>query len=269
MRTRTLERGRAWARFAAAATLLFLSPLATTEGGAVGETQSRSLSYRLEEVPPRARSFLGRFDDRQLGLLEKLNRADREHLPRQKLLLVPERWDLDESDYSPLPRQYAAAEPHSKALVVHQPSQVFGAYEGGRLVRWGPVSSGRKTHPTPSGLFHLNWRSRGRASTFDPDWFMRWYFNFENKLGLSFHQFALPGRPASHACVRLLERDARWLFAWGEGWTPGPRGWTVLEPGTPVLIVGDYDFGGPPPWLSPEGAGTGIELPAEGFGPAR
>ena len=56
--------------------------------------------------------------------------------------------------------------------------------------------------------------------------------------GLSIHQYALPGRPASHACVRMLERDAQWLFESGETWTLDDRGWNVLDHGTPVPVVG-------------------------------
>src|SRR5689334_12800781 len=82
------------------------------------------------------------FSGQQIALLEKLNRADREHLDRLKVLAVPDRWDLDELAYSPLPQKYEGARTLNKALVVHVPGQVFGAYEQGRLVRWGPVSSG-------------------------------------------------------------------------------------------------------------------------------
>ena len=40
------------------------------------------------------------------------------------------------------------------------------------------------------------------------EWQLNWYFNFHNFRGLAFHEFDLPGVPASHACVRLLARDA-------------------------------------------------------------
>jgi hypothetical protein len=79
---------------------------------------------------------------------------------------------------------------------------------------------------------------------------MPWYFNFQNERGLSFHTFALPGWPASHACIRLLERDAKWLYDWGEEWKLDEKGWTVLNLGTTVWILGQYDFGSPPAWLS-------------------
>ncbi len=216
--------------------------------------------YRLEHMPPPA-TLRERFNVDQLALLEKLNRRDLRHLERARELLVPDRWDLDELAYAPLPAMWPWAKAFRKALVVHQPAQVFGAYEHGRLVRWGPVSSGAARHPTPPGLFHLNWRSTGRHSTVDPDWYMPWYFNFHNARGLSLHQYALPGWPASHACIRLLERDARWLYDWGEGWSLAQDG-TVAAPGTPLLVTGTYGYGAPPPWLSPAWAARGAALPA-------
>jgi hypothetical protein len=116
--------------------------------------------------------------------------------------------------------------------------------------------------PTPPGVLFLNWRSAGRASTVNPDWFMRWYFNFHNTRGLSLHQHPLPGYPASYACVRLLERDAMWLFEWGESWTVDAQGREVIRRGTPVVIAGEYDFDRPPPWRSIDWLAHGItDLP--------
>ncbi|HEX5759789.1 MAG TPA: L,D-transpeptidase [Thermoanaerobaculia bacterium] len=224
----------------------------------------RERLYRLEPGPIGESELRRRFEPAQLAVLEKLNRAGVSHLPRLETLVVPGEWLEDELRYSPFPPSSAWAAGHPKALVVDQPAQAFGAYAAGRLVRWGPVSSGRRQHPTPSGLFHLNWRSRGRHSTVDPDWYMPWYFNFDNDRGLALHQFTLPGRPASHACVRLLERDAVWLYEWGEGWTLDARGWNVLDPGTPLWIAGRYDFDAPPPWRSLEWLARGVELPEPG-----
>src|SRR3982751_2991278 len=45
---------------------------------------------------------------------------------------------------------------------------------------------------------------------------MAWHFNFENALGLAFHEYTLPAKPDSHGCIRLLQRDAKWLYEWGE-----------------------------------------------------
>jgi lipoprotein-anchoring transpeptidase ErfK/SrfK len=219
-------------------------------------------AYRLEGPPGSLRDLRQRFSPEALGLLEKLNRADRAHLARLKTLVVPVEPLADELQYSPLPLTWSWAAPHGTALVVDQPSQTFGAYENGVLVRWGPVSSGRRRAPTPAGLFHLTWRSPGRASTEDPGWYMKWYFNFSNARGLAFHQLELPGYPASHACVRLLERDARWLFDWGDEWEPDDDGAGVLQEGTPVVILGAYAFGQPPPWQQLPWLAHGVDLPA-------
>ena len=183
-----------------------------------------------------------RFTPEQMALLEKLNRADVAHLPRMRQLVIPERLDLDELEYSPLPRLYPSAAQTPKAIVVHLPGQVFGAYEYGKLVRWGPISSGSDKMPTPEGFHHLNWKSKGRTSTEDPTWYMKWYFNFQNTEGRALHALEMPGYPASHSCIRMLERDAMWLYGWGEPWKLDPTGVTVVEYGTPVFLVGQYDF---------------------------
>lgn len=212
-----------------------------------------SRTYRFETPPKTAVELTGRFTSAQIGVLEMLNRRDREHLltiARQSPgLLVPSEWSDDPLAYSPFPRDWPAAAPLPKAIVVDQPMQAFAAYERGRLVRWGPVSTGRKDTPTPAGSFNLTWRARSRRSTDNEDWLLEWYFNFVNERGVSFHLFELPGRPASHACVRLLLRDAQWLYAWGEQWTLDEHK-KLLTQGTPVFIVGTYAFDAPPPWLS-------------------
>jgi hypothetical protein len=223
-------------------------------------------AYRLEPLPKTSAELSNRFTPAQIDILEMLNRRDREHLPRADPpvpgIVVPAEWSDDVLTYSPFPREWPAASAHPKALVVHQPMQAFGAYESGRLVRWGPVSSGRKETPTPEGSFSLTWRARSRRSTDNQDWLLEWYFNFVNARGISFHLFDLPGYPASHACVRLLLGDARWLYGWGEQWTLADGGRTVATPGTPVLILGSYPYGEPPRWLSLEALAVPIALPS-------
>ncbi|MBI3786039.1 MAG: L,D-transpeptidase [Deltaproteobacteria bacterium] len=218
-------------------------------------------SYRIEPITGGLKELKLRFDPLQLGLLEKLNRRDLDHMGRLSQIVVAAGWNQDELALSPLPRNYPVAAAYAKLIVVQQPFQVFGAYEYGRLVRWGPVSTGRRSRPTPYGLFHLNWRSVGRHSTVDADWYMRWYFNFDNRQGLSLHEYELPGFAASHACVRLLARDARWIFDWAEGWQLSANRKEVIRPGTPLYIVGAYDFGNPPPWMALEHLSTRIVLP--------
>ena len=207
-----------------------------------------SLTYHVE---PLAEGELPkRFTPAQLAVLEKLNRRGLEHLGRLTGLIVPDTWPEDELAYSPLPNVWAWAAMNPKAIVVHQPAQVFGAYEYGRLVRWGPVSTGRKETATPAGVYNLTWKSKSRRSTDNDAWLLKWYFNFINSRGVSFHEFDLPGHPASHACVRLLTRDAMWLYEWGEQWVLSPDGRTIVLPGTVVVVQGLVDFSNPSPWTT-------------------
>jgi L,D-transpeptidase catalytic domain len=245
---------------AAVALTAFTAPL----GGADGVTNCAvaTIKYGLE-LGGGASSLNARFNSAQLELLQKLNRVDLDHLARLDRIISPDVWVEDQLVYSPLPPCFPGGASCAKLIVVYQPAQVFGGYEYGHLVRWGPISSGRQTHQTPTGLFHLNWKSDGRHSTVDPDWFMPWYFNFGNAEGYSFHQYALPGRPASHACVRLLEFDARWLHEWGEEWRLDVSRRNVLATGTPVLIVGSYDFSAPVPWRSLAFLARRVELPGD------
>ena len=213
------------------------------------------VTYGLKAATP-----LTRFKPKQLVLLEKLNRADARHLSRFKQVIVPNRWDLDTLAYSPMPQSIPRLSAIPKALVVDLPAQVFGAYELGNLVRWGPVSSGDRLHQTPAGLYFLNWNARVRVSSENDAWVMSWYFNFSSRAGFGLHQYTLPGRPASHGCIRLPLPDAKWLFYWGEGWKlTSDR--QILEHGTPVLIVGSYNFVRIRPWLRPGWWTSGVTLP--------
>jgi hypothetical protein len=221
------------------------TPIPAQETGAV------RIAFRLEPVLPAA--LTEQYSALQLGILEKLNRRDVEHLARLKEMIVPEAWPADANDelaFGLLPATWDWAVDRPKAIVVSQPDQVFGAYEFGKLVRWGPVSSGRKETSTPAGTYNLTWKAKSRTSTDNDQWLLKWYFNFINARGVSFHQFELPGYAASHACVRLLERDAMWLYAWGEQWRVAPNGRDVLQQGTPVVIFGEYGHDKPGPWTS-------------------
>jgi hypothetical protein len=52
------------------------------------------------------------------------------------------------------------------------------------------------------------------------------------------------------------------LYEWGEGWTLDSSGTRIVRNGTPVLIVGAYDFDAPPPWRSLEWLSRPVELPS-------
>jgi len=184
-------------------------------------------------------------DSADLLTVLKINRIDAKHA-RGRVLLVPDSVG-PELGYSPFPDSLPNLRNIPKFVLVSRRVQAFGAYEEGKLVRWGPTSTGKAATPTDSGLFFTNWKSKRAISTEDPSWILDWYVNFIALKGVAFHEYELPGRPASHGCVRLLEADARWMFRWTDQWVPG-RGQVVKEYGTPVLVMGDYDYRAPAPW---------------------
>ena len=220
------------------------------------------LRYRVDKPPASSRELTSRFSPDQVELLEKLNRCDRDHLIHIPALVTPAEWDLGEVAYSPLPAEYEWVTDRPKAFLVYLPGQAFGAYESGRLVRWGPVNSGRLELPTPPGEYHLTWRSPGRPSSENPDWFLKWYYNFDNAHGFSFHAYTMPGYPASHGCVRMLERDAQWLYEWGDSWQLSEDGMGVESEGTPVWVFGPYDYKRKPPWRSNGWLSKPVDLPS-------
>lgn len=210
---------------------------------------SSTRSFRL--VPADQFGRMGALDSAERQVIYKLNRIDEAHV-RRRNLVVPDSIGA-ELDYAPLPAVVPALAEIPQFIAVSQRVQAFGAYEYGRLVRWGPISSGKAATPTDSGLFFTNWKSRTTISTDDPSWILDWYVNFIALKGVAFHQYELPGRPASHGCVRLLEVDAKWVYDWARQWTPG-RGSNVKTYGTPVLVFGDYEYGRSAPWNGlPEG----------------
>jgi hypothetical protein len=179
----------------------------------------------------------------------RLNRIDEEHVVLGDSLILPGPRS-NPADYHPFPLRLPAAANDSTFLVVDQRIQAWAAYAFGELVRWGPTSTGKRETPTPNGLHHITWKGKLRRSTEDPTWILPYAMNFLNLRGISLHQYALPGYPASHACARLLMDDAAWLYDWVETWELSPDGKRVLQQGTPILLMGEYDWDQPGPWRS-------------------
>lgn len=108
--------------------------------------------------------------------------------------------------------------PGEKLLIFDPRLYAFAAYDAdGGLVRWGPAVGGRAGLRTPAGTFRVysegdaSCRSRiyprgCRGRQCSP---MPYCMTFHQ--GNAFHAGDLPGRHASHGCVRLFLDDARWL----------------------------------------------------------
>lgn len=182
------------------------------------------------------------------GLLAIINRVDDRHLNRLDSFLVPDRFDLPASEYLPFPLYSDSLKVFRKIILFSYPAQTFAAYEAGKLVLSGPTNMGKKATQTPTGLFFCNWKSKETRSTVNAEWVLKWNFNVSNMGGVGFHQYDLPGYPASHSCMRLLEDHARFLYSWADQWkltSDGKLAWK----GTPVVIFGAYPFGEPRPWF--------------------
>ncbi len=177
-----------------------------------------------------------------------LNRVDLPHVRDGARLVVPATPSSVDA-VAPFPHLLPTG-PWSRGrmIVVSRRVQAFAAYDDGVRVRWGGVSTGREETATPAGLFATNWKSKLRRSSDNAEWLLPWYVNLVNATGVSFHQFALPGYPASHACVRLFDDDARWIYAWVDSWVLDGAGQSVVVHGTPVLVFGDFDYDRPGPW---------------------
>jgi hypothetical protein len=187
-----------------------------------------------------------------LAVVLALNRVDLAHAREGDTLVVPAPLDSLVA-LSPFPATWPALDSLPKSLWVSLRVQAWAAYEHGRLARWGPTSTGRRTKPTPAGLYHTNWKQKQRLSTIDDSWLLRWYVNLESHQGVSFHEYELPGRPMSHSCVRLRPEDARWIHDWCDTWTLAPDRRSALVEGTPVAVFGAWAWGQRRPWrLLPE-----------------
>ena len=131
----------------------------------------------------------------------------------------------------------APAQPHQPAaataprgerrLVIRLGAQRFSYSEGGRVLRSGPVSSGRRGYGTPTGSYHVQGKTRHKVSSryagsngrpASMPYAIQFRGNYFVHLG------RLPGYPASHGCVRVGGADAQFLFS-------------RLRPGDPILIT--------------------------------
>jgi len=177
-----------------------------------------------------------------------VNRTDAENFSTMDSVIVPNDLSGDLEYYLPFPLSVAAIRQINKIIFFSYPAQAFAAYENGELVYTGPVNMGRKKDPTPTGLFFANWKAEKTNSTFNDEWELRWNVNIENKLGVGWHQYSLPGYPVSHSCLRLQENDARRLYKWADEWVLKNDENVTLQ-GTPVIVFGSYNFDAPKPWL--------------------
>lgn len=113
-------------------------------------------------------------------------------------------------------------EGEASRVVIGLNEQLVFVYDEDELIAVSSISSGTEKHPTPTGIFPiLEKRRMYRSIRYDnaPMPFMQRLDDY----GVAMHAGDLPGRPASHGCIRLPSKFAAKLYA-------------ATEVGTEVLI---------------------------------
>lgn len=143
------------------------------------------------------------------------------------------------------------------AIEINLSAQKVFLRQDGQVTYESPISSGRSSHPTPTGNFKVGEKDRnhfsslygrivganGRTLVRDADSDMpvpsggkfvrapmKYFLRFDGATGM--HAGYLPGYPASHGCVRLPAAKAELFF-------------NVAEVGTPVRVHGKAPAAGP------------------------
>ena len=205
-----------------------------------------SIGFRFEKTKQWLEA--NKADSTKLEIAYAINRTDKANFAKMDSVVIPADFNGDLPSYLPFPFHVSNLKDVAKVLIFSYPAQTFAAYEYGELVYTGPTNMGRKKDQTPTGLFFTNWKAEKTTSTFNDEWDLKWNFNIENKLGVGFHEYELPGYPASHSCLRLLEKDAKYLYKWADEWILKDSE-NVKVKGTPVIVFGSYNFDGSKPWF--------------------
>src|SRR3954468_11199342 len=96
-------------------------------------------------------------------------------------------------------------------VVVSLAEQKAFVFKAGRLIATSPVSTGKRGHETPTGIFpimekQVHHRSNRYSNAPMP------YMQRLTGYGVALHAGHLPGYPASHGCIRLPWGFAKRLF---------------------------------------------------------
>lgn len=124
-------------------------------------------------------------------------------------------------------KQPAAPSAGPRRLTINLGAQRFTYSEGGKVVRSGPVSSGKRGYGTPAGSFRVLGKQRTKVSSRYAGSDGRpasMPYSIQFRSNYFIHQGRLPGYAASHGCVRLRGGDASFLFS-------------RLRPGDPISIT--------------------------------
>jgi lipoprotein-anchoring transpeptidase ErfK/SrfK len=186
-----------------------------------GLCTNASMQYECVKVE-KSQSWESMFpDETQRDLVQRVNR-NYNYLWQGKVIAVPR--DLAHVtvfDLSPFPLKIQGV--NEKIIIVDQDKLAWAAYDAqGQMVKWGPIASGRDKCPdsaracrTLTGMYRVFSKENEKCKS---DVFPIGKGGAPMPYCMYFHKgFALhgssdmPGYRASHGCVRMFTRDAKWL----------------------------------------------------------
>jgi len=106
-------------------------------------------------------------------------------------------------------------------VVVSLDEQRAYAYRNGLEIGATTISSGKKGHETPTGVFHTFLKDKNHHSSLYHNAAMPYTQKLTHD-GVALHAGGIPGYPESHGCVHLPSEFARLLFS------AAPKGMTVV-----------------------------------------
>jgi hypothetical protein len=121
-----------------------------------------------------------------------------------------------------------------KQIVVDLSKQEAYAYENGRLLFSGWISTGKPGHRTPTGRFRVLEKDIDHVSSRYPEpngGAEMHYMLRVTGYGVAMHLGYVPNYPASHGCIRMENGFAQKMYHWADVGTP------ILIKGTPPRRV--------------------------------
>lgn len=160
-------------------------------------------------------------DDLQREIVQRLNRTNTYLWRGRKVALPKNLKELTVLDVAPFDNEMDTN--NEKVILVDQEKLAWAAYgEDGKIVKWGPISSGKnyckdvgRNCYTKPGIFYVfskkDERCRSRSFPVGRGGSRMPYCMFFYR-GYALHGSAyMTGRRDSHGCVRMFTEDARWL----------------------------------------------------------
>ncbi|MDD5566664.1 MAG: L,D-transpeptidase family protein [Patescibacteria group bacterium] len=146
----------------------------------------------------------------------QLNGVDPWALQIGRILYLPTNWSACQN-FTPLPKYLPERKSEKKFTLIVLSQELLGMYESGRLIRWCRITPGKVDHPTPTGLFRIQWKDLDHESNLHFDRHgrplqMPYGVNIGDEYWI--HKGTMPGYADSHGCVRLRNLDASFYYDW-------------------------------------------------------